>query len=260
MNRSSEHPGIGIWIAEYQSGLDLNPLLPLLSADERAHLAAFKSPRRRDEYVIGRALGRTVLGAYLDLTPSEVRLVIEPEGRPRLDPTHESDLGFSISHTDHMVVLAISKSGMIGIDVESRTGERDVLGLGRRFFHAVEQEYISASFDERERQERFLDVWTLKEAYLKAKGTGVRGRLASFGFDFEAAVRQVRFLPDTVLEHGSGVWDFQVLHPTAEHVLALAYEAGRATNGDRTPTYHRCELPTLGVWGFETSARWSSAR
>jgi 4'-phosphopantetheinyl transferase len=86
-------------------------------------------------------------------------------GRPYL----ENYLNFNISHSNQIVICAISKYGRIGIDVEELK-EINFQGLSKRYFHKNEQQLI-------DNQRKFFEIWTRKEAILKAHGCGLRVEL-----------------------------------------------------------------------------------
>lgn len=86
-------------------------------------------------------------------------------------------LFFSISHCEQYVACAVSDHDLgIDIQVSGRYNERFV----KRFFTAVENDYISKSLD---KDRAFTKLWSLKESYLKAIGTGLRTSLGSFSIE-----------------------------------------------------------------------------
>lgn len=96
-------------------------------------------------------------------------------GKPRI--AGREDFHYNLSHTGNWVVLAWSKQE-IGIDIEQILWDDSKVRLARRFFTENEQAYV---FREPENQpERFFQIWTAKESYLKYLGTGLRKSLTSF--------------------------------------------------------------------------------
>jgi len=78
-------------------------------------------------------------------------------------------------------------SGPVGIDVEYMRAYDS--GIAERFFHPGE--YARACrFAEERRKERFYDLWTIKESYIKALGKGLS--LALDSFENPACKRQDR--------------------------------------------------------------------
>ena len=148
----------------------------LLDEPESARAARFRSPEARDRFVAGRALLKTVLGARLGRPPAVVRLRIEPSGRPELlDP--EACLHFSVAHSGVRVVVALAERE-VGVDIERLRPLPDALDLARRFFDASEAAALEAEPAER-RSAAFLELWTRKEALLKARGLVLAAGLAT---------------------------------------------------------------------------------
>lgn len=85
-------------------------------------------------------------------------------------------LKFNISHSKNIVAVAVSENE-IGVDVECIKKKHD--GIADRFFHADEIEYLN-SFSCEEYDVEFTKIWTKKEAYIKAIGTGFSTTLKSF--------------------------------------------------------------------------------
>lgn len=79
-------------------------------------------------------------------------------------------LDFNISHTKNAVLCCISSESSVGADIERRRAAP--LNIMRRFFHADETEYVMHS-PEQERDLRFFEIWTKKEAYSKQLGLGL---------------------------------------------------------------------------------------
>lgn len=90
---------------------------------------------------------------------------------------------FSLSHSGKiaMIVSAYDAAGnapFVGCDVEEmKTPE---LAVAERFFSEEEQKEIFQKEDPEEQKEAFYRFWTLKEAFLKAEGSGLLRPLSSF--------------------------------------------------------------------------------
>jgi len=124
------------------------------------------APRRRAEYLAGRALLRHALAAYTGRAASSFRLPVSPSGKPGCD----GGPGVSVSHSGDVLVCAIAEAA-VGVDVETAP-PRDIDGIAERYFTAAEAAWIAA-----EPAARFCQLWVLKEAYLKATGHGLAGGL-----------------------------------------------------------------------------------
>lgn len=119
---------------------------------------------------------RRLLGAYLDVPPRDLRFVREPcpgcgepHGRPAVS-TPSPPLHFSLSHSTGMVMIGVAATP-IGVDVEKLPGPETV-EMCTPAFHPAERAELESLPDEA-RRAAFGQLWTRKEAYLKALGTGL---------------------------------------------------------------------------------------
>lgn len=199
----------------------------LLSAPEQVRWRRFLVEGARDQYLIGRALLRTTLSRYADA--SEVAWVFETNsyGCPFVaEPAAHRDLRFNLSHTDGLVACAVTRQGEVGLDVENTEREVDPLALAPTVFAAAEIADVAATPAERRRQ-RFFSYWTLKEAYIKARGMGLSLPLDGFWFELGGAAPRIRFsarCPDRAER-----WHFAECRPTPSHKLALAVATPAST-------------------------------
>jgi 4'-phosphopantetheinyl transferase len=152
------------------------------------------------------------------------------------DPSTER-LSFNISHTQNVVVLAIARDRRIGIDAEAVRIDRDALEVARHFFAPPEVEALSGEAPER-RDERFVEYWTLKESYIKARGMGLAIPLDSFWFSFDAHERVT--LTDTQESADSG-WLFWQGRLPAAYIVAICVE--RFTNSSSPSVRFRQVVP-----------------
>jgi 4'-phosphopantetheinyl transferase len=148
----------------------------VLSDDEKARQRSFVSPDLRRRFGVARAGLRTLLGRHLDRDPRSLAFVTNEFGKPRL--AGDGQVHFNLSHCEERAVLAISNAE-VGIDLE-RERSIEHVDLAKRYFHANEVAAIKASRGEAEQRRAFFLVWTLKEAVVKALGTGLSTPLDSF--------------------------------------------------------------------------------
>lgn len=108
----------------------------------------------------------------------EIKFGYEKHGKPYL--LSSEGLSFNISHSGEFIAIAIS-SVNIGIDIQEFI-DLEYQDLAMRFFSNQEYNYINNTSDI---QENFFRIWTLKESYLKARGSGLHTPLNSFYFSIE---------------------------------------------------------------------------
>jgi 4'-phosphopantetheinyl transferase len=144
-------------------------------------------------------------------------------GRPHVEaPASGRDLHFNLSHADGLVALAVAGEREIGVDVENVTRGLDLDRLAPYAFAAAEADAF-AQAAETEKRSVFFAFWTLKEAYIKARGMGLSLGLDGFAFGIDAAEPAVAFsdkCPDDPAR-----WRFWRFSPTPRHALALAASA-----------------------------------
>ncbi len=118
----------------------------------------------------------------LGLGASDIILEKNENGKPGL-PGYP-DFHFNISHSGDMVFLAYGNSP-VGIDVEKLRCSDNDMKVAKRCFTKQEYEYI---LGDETTEHRFTSIWTMKEAYLKYKGTGISVPLNSFEVNPEKGI------------------------------------------------------------------------
>lgn len=194
---------------------------PLLSAAERAQAERFQWAADRKTCLITRALVRTVLSKYVVLTPTAWQFEKNAYGRPLIARDCVTNpIYFSISHTRELVICAVASTDEIGVDTESLDRRDITLALAERYFAAAEVDTIKL-LPERDRNRRLLEHWTLKEAYLKARGQGMYLPIDGVAFTFEPDA-----LPSAAFDDRMGDtqtdWQFGHLAPINNHLIAYA--------------------------------------
>jgi 4'-phosphopantetheinyl transferase len=123
---------------------------------------------------------RQLLAGYLELDPRALAFEEGLFGKPHLSyPAAASGIEFNLSHSGAFVLFAFSLGRRVGIDVESirRVTRRD--SIARRYFSDDEVAFLSGQPEEA-RDRAFFQIWTRKEAFIKAVGRGISLPLASF--------------------------------------------------------------------------------
>jgi len=198
--------------------------LAVLSDDERLRHSQFVLDRDRRDYAAAHALLRWSLSRYASVAPEAWQFRNGRHGKPSLAGDYGGlPLAFNLSHTHGLVACAIAVHADVGIDVESVTRAVDE-GVSRRFFAAAEQDAIGRAPAPRERAERFFELWTLKEAYIKAIGLGLVHPLSTIVFEV-GVDRSVAFTAPAGVDPAP--WRFVVFAPREDYTLAVAARAAR---------------------------------
>jgi 4'-phosphopantetheinyl transferase len=198
----------------------------LLCASERQQAERFTSDRRRREYVLAHGLVRAALSRFApQVAPTAWRFTRNRYGRPFISlPQTAEPLHFSLSHTDGFVACAVSPCERVGIDVEATDRPAAYLEIASAFFSTAELADLM-SLPPAQQKERFFDIWTLKEAYAKARGMGLQLRLDQFSMHF-APQRKPRITFSRDLPDGPESWRFSQFSPSPRHRLAVADGSG----------------------------------
>lgn len=200
----------------------------LLDDAERARAARFRFARHRREFLATHALTRVALSHAHPLPPHAWSFSLNPYGKP--SPVPQCGLRFNQSNSVELAVSLIAKPGAqdhavtaeVGVDVESSARAAGIVPLAGRVFSAAERAQLDA-LPAAERPARALSLWTLKEAYIKARGMGLSLPLQRISFLFDAP-QTIRFEVEPGVDDDPGRWRFcQFDH--AGHRIALAVEA-----------------------------------
>ncbi len=206
-----------------------------LSPDERGRAARFRQGPLRNRFVAGRGLLRAVLARYLAAEPAALAFDYNALGKPRLGPPWDGgELDFNLSHAKGFALLAISGGRPVGVDLECPHPLHNLPGMVARCFSAEEQRQWQ-SLPAAERLAGFFRVWTCKEAWLKARGSGL-----AFPLD-QVSVTLLPGEPPRLLSIGgdpreAALWRLECSRPAAGCLAAVAV---------------RGAPPRVGAWRWE---------
>jgi 4'-phosphopantetheinyl transferase len=170
---------VHIWRANLDlSETEVERLESILSSDELTRANRFRFPQHRRRFIAARGILRRIIALYEQIEPNLSTLFeYSPLGKPRLsDLLGDRNLQFNISHSHELALYSFTRGDRIGIDLESERLHSDVIEIARRFFTNNEAAYL-ASLSEKQQISAFLQIWTAKEAYLKATGEGITNSL-----------------------------------------------------------------------------------
>lgn len=174
----------------------------------------------RQEHLITRMLVRSVLSHYTGHDVRLWRFSQNDYGKPAVALPDDVPLAFNLSHAEGLVVCGVTAGCDVGIDAEKLDRPAEHLTLARRYFAPAEAAVIEeASPDERARL--FMRFWTLKEAFIKARGMGLSIPLADFQFALvEGRPPQIAFKGP--LGQQPDQWQFAEIMVDGSHRVAIA--------------------------------------
>jgi 4'-phosphopantetheinyl transferase len=215
-----------VWLASSEAlpaAGDRAPLLELLSASERARYQRYLSDEARELFLLGHVLVRTSLSHYLEVAPADWRFECNAHGRPEIvGPTAPCALRFNLSHCPGLAACVVTQAIDCGVDVENSTRIERPTEVATSVFADDERASLEGR-DAAELRARFFAIWTLKEAYIKARGMGLAIPLKDFSLQPDEPLRlRSRETPP----QSAGEWQFALLSVPPPHVAAVALRSG----------------------------------
>jgi 4'-phosphopantetheinyl transferase len=191
----------------------------VLSDEERAQFGRFHFARDARDYAAAHALLRQTLSNGGNQMAGGWRFEKASSGKPRLIGESADGRSFSLSHTRGMVACAVASGAEVGVDVECVDRQVDAGAIAARFFAPAESAQL-LELDNEARRDRFFDLWTLKEALVKALGRGLAVSLSTLAFTVGPGGDICLDAPDI----DADAWQFALFAPSPRHRLAVAVE------------------------------------
>jgi 4'-phosphopantetheinyl transferase len=194
-----------------------------LCAEERRRWQRFSFEEGRRQFLVSHGFLRAVLSRYAAVAPADWRFTAAGHGKPEVAPPGPAWLRFNLTHTRGLAACAVASGREVGVDAEDwhRQGRGVSAELVRRCLSPGERAHLGG-LPEAERQRTFFDYWTLKEAYLKARGLGLALPLEEITFRW----------PPVVVSFGPGIgdaeaaWQFERREVGERHKIAVAVRRG----------------------------------
>jgi 4'-phosphopantetheinyl transferase len=192
---------VHVWRCRFDEAVrDEHKLIDMLSSDERARAARFRTESSRRQFVLSRGVLRDVLRRYTGSRAHELHFAYTAFGKPCL-----SGLEFNLTHSNNICLIAVSSRRRVGVDIEYAASVIDHDAVARESFSSEEFANFTA-VDSELRTQTFFEIWTRKEAHLKAIGEGLFADLH-------------KTAPDASL------WTIRTFSPDEDYIAAAALEA-----------------------------------
>lgn len=221
---------IHLWFAEvnnfgYQDLIDSTQTW--LSSNDKKRHDRYHFQEHKQQLLLGRYFVRSVLSRYEMVAEQDWQFVHNDYGKPFIDPQQQSSLSaplyFNLSHSKGQMVLALSRHEMLGVDIEWGVKQRRVERIAERYFSSTEISDFG-SLGEVQLQQRFYDLWSLKEAYIKACGLGLAIPLDQFSYRFADSNKiEISFIEDR--RDTAENWQIWQLTGVPDFHLALALKS-----------------------------------
>ncbi|MFF0297132.1 4'-phosphopantetheinyl transferase family protein [Kitasatospora sp. NPDC004615] len=225
------HAVVYAYTEQWQDAVLAEPdLRQFLGNRDWQRLSSLEQVRTRERFAASRLLVRYAAGAALQVPPDAVELGYKPGGRPYLRGCDQIDV--SISHTRDLIVVGLSRRGRIGVDTELADRKVRYQDMRRLLCTPAERGWLGG-LPARRQEKQLLRLWTLKEAYTKALGQGMRLGFTEFGFaEFGSGPGTALHTPDGAAA-GFGEWTFGTYALKRGYLVSIAcHDAGHQAVAD----------------------------
>ncbi|MCK5897787.1 MAG: 4'-phosphopantetheinyl transferase superfamily protein [Methylococcales bacterium] len=219
---------IHLWCVETQKiSSTLDDYKSLLNTEENIRWQRFKFEKHRHQYLATRALVRTTLSKYVPIKAQDWQFLKNDYGKPAISPPQ--NLFFNLSHTENLIVCAVSRQKNIGVDIETINHKSSITEIAQRFFSPAETKALLHESNSVQKQ-RFFQYWTLKEAYIKAKGMGLSLPLEQFSFDIDHDKKKLSLTFKSSTAGNSKHWSCWLLDVGKPHYLSVCVYNPKSIN------------------------------
>lgn len=218
---------IDLWLAFTDDIRDkhlLDQYRKLLTDKEQEQELRFHFSKDQHRYLVTRALIRTVLSRYAPVAPEHWAFSTNAYGKPEIanDDRLAQKISFNISHTQGLIVLGITSDNPLGVDTENVRGRQAPIDVARSFFSADEVAALCALPVDKQ-HDHFFQYWTLKEAYIKARGMGLSIPLDQFSFHLQPDVHPgIAF--HSLMDDRPSRWRFWQFRVAPEYLMAICVD------------------------------------
>lgn len=176
-----------------QDHMVLSHYLGFLSSAEKLRYDQYH-PKAARLFLISRVLVKTVLADELRISPHQVNIQLHPNGKPFVQGSKA--VYFNLTHSADVIILAVTEEGEIGVDIEQVDREFEWMRVDS-VLAPIEIEWIKENelTDPFSVYQRFFQIWTLKEAYIKCTGEGMSRHLKKL--NFHVLPEHIQFLDST---------------------------------------------------------------
>jgi 4'-phosphopantetheinyl transferase len=215
---------IHVWYAKLdQSMPSVDNIKHLLTTAEKSRVERFHFDRDKIRYIGAHAILKILLSYYLDTRPHSINFQAGRYGKPALNKIkHKGGLRFNMSHSEGIALYAITRNCEIGIDIEKIREIPEADNIVKRFFSKNEIKKYYTAPNSRKR-EFFFEIWTRKEAFTKAIGSGLFHPLDVF----EVLCRSVKQNPLKYKDETGDItlnWSIRNLNIMPGFAAAIVYE------------------------------------
>ena len=223
-----ENNHVHVWqISTLQHLGYLDKYYSLLSELEKNNADNFKFNKDQVRYIVAHAMLRLILIKYLGYTHCDFELNYSKFGKPCINSLfNKNGVEFNLSYSHDMVIIAITRGKTVGIDIEKINYDIDENEIINAYFSEKEICRLNA-VDNLQRKDLFFRYWTIKEAFIKAKGEGLSYGLNNFTVQV-SEMGGYELLEDHFSSSDLDSWNIKKIDTEVEYVASLVVEGSEA--------------------------------
>lgn len=208
-------PGIvEIWRLYFPSCIDrISELYEILHPEEKRKSSLFFHKSDRQKFIIGKAMLRMILGGYLNINPGMLTFSAGMYMKPVLKVGNDIPFHFNISHSGDYILIAVSDSP-IGVDIEHYQTGLNIHEVMEIAFSEKEIDFIKEQVIP---QKAFFQLWTRKEALIKATSRGLNNDIR-----YIPCLNGKHHISPSLINNGQD-WHVSNFHVDTEHIGSIAY-------------------------------------
>lgn len=213
---------IHIWRAKLDLSENfIQKLRETLSIDEKLRAKQFRFDKDRNHFITARGILRNILGKYLNVEPSRFEFRYGNNGKPALSKTFGNGIiHFNLSHSEGLAIYVFTRDQEIGVDLENIGKLENIEKIVESFFSRREKADF-CTLPQSSKNAAFINYWTIKEAYLKAIGTGLSYSMNKFDVSIVPG-KPARLLKIDGDSKKASQWSIYMLKPATGYVAAIA--------------------------------------
>lgn len=213
------------WSMLDQHQNNINKYYKILSQQEQKKVNKFRFQLLRDRQIVSRGILKQLISKYISTDLEEIEFTYNKYGKPLLcRKLDESNLYFSISHSEYLGMFAFAKGNSIGVDVEKIQelfiNLEDVIKLCFSDFEKSWFTDVSAKM----KNEVFYKVWTAKEAFIKAMGIGLSFPLTNINYKLNSD-NDLSFHSMSNYCKYMRKWEIVTFNPQSNFIASLVMES-----------------------------------
>ena len=156
---------------------ELQQFLPMLrqnlSEDECSRATRYHFEKDSNRFILRRSILRILISNYLGVDAKHIQYCYGKRGKPRITNNYSNEpLNFNMSHSENLMLYAFASNQEVGIDIEHVRPIPEAMQIVESCFSDKEKIIFNGLTADLQ-EEVFFQLWTRKEAFLKATGKGL---------------------------------------------------------------------------------------